>query len=348
MTEELELESTLYQRARKHRDQFPGGDGDHYAGRYKALKTTFQNDYQQYVDAALALGEGMLFTSHGVNHFRTVIQRASRIVKFDLTSLNGYELYLLLISIHLHDIGNLFGRRRHEKECKRIIDELGSLLTDNSFEKRLFYEIASAHGGTIGLNKDTIRPLKSVTTFLGQTIHERKLAAILRLADELADDFTRVSAALLKLGIANSVYHYYAKGLQTVEIRPEQARVELHFSFERSVLVKQLPKDAGRKVWLLDELLTRCLKTFSEMRYASQYMRTINFDELHVNVEWAQGGFHVPLKTVSFTFDSLGFPSVTEADIYELIPSLKKYGDIGKLTGKNLCNHIIGKRRGKK
>ena len=58
-------------------------DGDFYVGKYKALRSTFQKNYQDYIDAAIALKEGILFTSHGKAHFKTVITRAHKLMDKD-------------------------------------------------------------------------------------------------------------------------------------------------------------------------------------------------------------------------------------------------------------------------
>jgi hypothetical protein len=334
------LEIDLQNKARDAPDEFPGDNGDDFLIRYKRLRTEFQTEYQNYIDAALALKEGILFTRHGKEHFKTVIAKAHEVIQADSQPLTGYEIYVLLVAIHLHDIGNLFGRVQHERACLKIIEQLGSILSNDSVEKRIFYDVARVHGGKILDNKDTIRTLKTETIFKEKHVRPRKLAAILRLADELADDYSRVSGALVKFKIMDSVYHYYAQGLHSVEVRARDSRVDLHFFFEKSLLTRKLKKNKTRDTWLITEVMDRTLKTFLEMKYCSQYMRTINFDSLNVSIEWATEGNYTETDHMIYSFDSLGFPTIKKRAIYVLAPALNSYGKIGKVRGANLRKYL--------
>jgi hypothetical protein len=102
--------------------------------------------------------------------------------------------------------------------------------------------------------------------------------------------------------------------------------------------MKKQRKDANKRVWLFDEILERCLKTFLEMRYTSQYMRTIDVNELYVHIEWHQEEFDSTIQELSFTFESLGFPTVP--DVYKLVPALKNYSPWGRLSGRQLSSRL--------
>lgn len=71
------------------------------------------------------------YTTHGADHCREV-ERLGRDVLLKCNSkarrcnTSSYEEYLLLASAWLHDLGNIFGREKHNENACRIIDQLGT------------------------------------------------------------------------------------------------------------------------------------------------------------------------------------------------------------------------------
>src|SRR5947209_2956468 len=113
----------------------------------------------------------------------------------------AYEIYLLLAAIHIHDLGNFFGRASHEINADKVMLELGPMLGADDVEKFKIREIAQAHGGKVNGDKDKIGRLQLEDHIFSHAIRPRFLAALLRLADELADDSTRASRFMIKKGI---------------------------------------------------------------------------------------------------------------------------------------------------
>ena len=119
-----------------------------YQARFRALDEHMNEGVHPRVnEGAVAAGSGWL-TDHGVGHVSTVIRRVE-----DLTFKNGrcvlspYEAYLVLVAAHVHDVGNVFGRERHEKRAKEILFALESnCVGDDNIEKRMIFDIAMAHG----------------------------------------------------------------------------------------------------------------------------------------------------------------------------------------------------------
>lgn len=80
-----------------------------------------QNCHPNTTLGAALHGDGLL-TDHGVEHVKMVIQNAGKLVgDMQYKRLNGYEIYLLLLAIHFHDVGNVCGRQEHEKKIDDII-----------------------------------------------------------------------------------------------------------------------------------------------------------------------------------------------------------------------------------
>lgn len=149
---------------------------------------------------------------------------------------------------------------------------LPKLLTgDNTVEKRKIADIAEAHGGEVDGSKDTIGSLRNDAS-------TRKLAAILRFADELADDYTRTSAAdegFMKehkcIRKRSEIYHLYAQTLRDVQIDHDSRSVLLSFDVLPSHLQRKYYKDE-QQCYLLDEIFERTLKVHREQVYCGRFM----------------------------------------------------------------------------
>ena len=123
------------------------------------------------------------------------------------------ELYLLSVSILFHDVGNLHGRVDHHRKISSIYNACRHQEPRFNTERTAVLSIAGAHTGcTKDGSKDTLRDVYP-GSFQGETIRGQELAAVLRLADELAEGPHRTSAYLLHHGgykPASQIYHRYA------------------------------------------------------------------------------------------------------------------------------------------
>ena len=106
------------------KDQFPAGKGDLVTS-FKYIEDYMNQNCHPNTTLGAALNGDGLLTDHGVEHVKMVIQNAGKLVgDMQYKRLNGYEIYLLLLAIHFHDVGNVCGRQEHEKK----IDDLLSFL----------------------------------------------------------------------------------------------------------------------------------------------------------------------------------------------------------------------------
>lgn len=157
-----------------HSTQFPGGSKTHYD---QVLIGTHQYLNEHVHDKVQARGElhdqGIYLTDHGPKHIELVMRRASQLVRTQksLTSdpkntksykscLTPYEIFLLVIGIHFHDVGNMYGREGHEQRIREEMAKIGPL-TIPLHQKTLISQIAACHGGTFDGSKDTIKSLRN-------------------------------------------------------------------------------------------------------------------------------------------------------------------------------------------
>jgi hypothetical protein len=313
MFPELRLDNCLKRAAAAEPTAFPGNGSVDYFTRYSAIREALTNHIYPHVTAGAVLidGEGYL-TDHGEDHVMTVVDRASRLTATDTCTLTPYETYILLVAIHLHDVGNIYGRKGHEMRPLTIMREvLGNIAGMDSVEKRHIFDIAQAHGGHIAGDKDKIRRLERETLVLQQRIRPQLLAAILRFADELADDRHRASRFMLGAGLIpkpSEIYHKFAESLHTVEIDHAGRQVLLHFDFTDADAMRTFGK-GDTVVYLLDEIYDRTIKTHMERVYCMRFMyHVIPIDVINVKIEVTHNRNYNVLHALGYRLEDTGYP----------------------------------------
>lgn len=216
--------------------------------------------------------EVLYLTNHGEQHVDQVIQRATDILNDSNCGLSPYEGYILLAAILFHDVGNIFGRKDHAEKGQEIMNALGRVAGTDAVEKRLIIKIAVAHQGSFGGSKDTISRLQD-EDILGKRVRERLLAAILRFADELADDCSRASRYMFeadRIPESSVIFHAYSASLNSVRV--EQGEIRLRFHLDEEQAIRKYLKN-GQPTFLLDEINGRVLKMHRERMYCMRFMR---------------------------------------------------------------------------
>lgn len=217
-------------------------------------------------------------TDHGIRHVDNVLTNALRLLGDSGTkTLSGRDLYCLGMAILFHDAGNVWGRKDHHDQVSRLHDEIrganGSLLR----EKTLIVRAARAHTGEApDGSTDTLKKVADVEPLEGGPVRLREVAAILRLADELAEGPQRTSELMQAhkaYEAASMKYHEYASSVHAL-IERNTARLVMTFEID-------LPEMADGEPWqeLLKARLSyayeRIQKLDQERRYTSFYSDTL-------------------------------------------------------------------------
>lgn len=296
---------------------FPKDGGLPYQQRAKQTFELLAPFYAEVLAKSVRPDSGYL-TAHGADHIRTVLARAQDLVTgaFGNLVLQPYELHLMVMAVLFHDLGNAAGREGHERKHAEIMGRLGLIAGTESVERRTIRQIAAAHGGSRLNNKDTLSTLDRRTTILHQQIRPRVIAAIVRFADELADDFSRASAFLnfetTGMGVPqeSEVYHQYAKSLHSVTIDRRDRYVLLRFAFHESLARALLGKGAG-KVYLFDEIHERTLKVHRERIYCARFWEAqVPLEAIRVEIEVDQDDSSLdPLIKTTYTLSESGYPT---------------------------------------
>lgn len=309
-----------------------------YFSRYSEMAAKLDRDYHVHVQAGSTAVDGGMLTDHGPDHIRTVIQRAAAILDNSKNQyrLLGYEIYLLLCAIHFHDLGNIHGRDKHEARITEMMAHVSEYLGD-SFEKNVIRQIAAAHGGKVGDDQDTISYLLPIEPLNGIDVRPRMLAAILRFADELADDHYRANKALQRLNSipkSSEIFHKYASCLHSVMVRDECQSIELNYSISVNDLNEKFPKfnkitKRYSNVYIVDEILNRLFKMYKERIYCNRFMiPAVNIQSISVKIRSTKSSQQIGerLPEIAFRLEDAGYPSGETDEIYSLSTDLEHWG----------------------
>jgi hypothetical protein len=289
-------------------------------------------------------------TDHGPEHVTMVMRRAADLLKIKTEEGNfkielyPYEVFLLLLAIDFHDVGNIYGRNGHEARIRDVMSRITTLGTLNELERNTIAQIASTHGGTVDDDRDTIGKVlpEEPLEFGGKTYRPQLLAAILRLADELSDESVRADTfALNQNGIPkeSEVYHKYAQRLGSVKITPEEKKVKLRFTLYADDVLNQFGKSIEKSgkiktVYLLDEIHDRTKKTFIEMIYCLRFMRrdlSVQLNALDVKISvYDKDSSPAPFKEMAYTIKERGYPDISKTTLKQLCDNFED------ITGKTL------------
>ena len=261
--------------------------------RYKAMKDYLELNYYRWVQANCPF-----FTDHGEQHIKAVIQAASSLLRPFLLppkkqGLRSMDIFLILSAIIWHDAAMVLGRAGHAVNISKLTDKISALGFTDTTVRRLVTEIARAHTGRTGL--DLPRPEEDITTQeMTHTVYSRALAAIVRFADEVSENRSRISLPLLdQIPEDKKIYWHYAASIVASHPEPERERVVVTVEFELDSVIRRFQcdpnfshraDDSGR-LTLLEYVLCRLEKMNNELIYCRTHMsRFTTLQEIEVRL----------------------------------------------------------------
>ena len=289
----------------KETGSFPNGD-DSYFKRYEQIKAYLSKNVYKYIGAGTSAEDQGVYTDHSIDHFNEVILFAGKLLGIeennkvdeyaDKLEISPYEIYITLVSILLHDAGNILGRDEHEKKTFQIFMDMGDAICSDKFEAKPIASIAEVHGGEITLSdgtvsKDTISKLNNTDTYHSIIFRPRLIAALVRFADEICESRNRAARFLLKQNALpewSQVYHRYADSISSVIVDSGGGCVNLKFEITKKNLVETYgkgSKDNIKQVYLIDEIFARLEKMYYELHYCRRFMiGTINIHKIRASI----------------------------------------------------------------
>lgn len=269
-------------------------------------------------------------SDHGPDHIADVMNRVLAVISDDDSQhgLDAADLYILLMSILFHDVGNLFGREKHNERIGEVFDHCRGTESAVRREKALVVKAARAHTGRSATgDKDTLTELDDKEHFDGGVIKLQSIAAILRLSDELAEGPQRTTEYFRNaVGYADGskIFHEYAS---CTHVTADRGNRRICLTYE-IVLNDYREGDGALNRTRLLELLSfvrhRICKLDQERRYTRFYCDALGaFKKTEVRLNFWSNGSPVPFD-FSFDLDDLVVPGSNAATDEDLV--LQKFG----------------------
>jgi hypothetical protein len=348
----LPLEELFRKRTLEHPTELPQSSHSYFK-QYEQLVNVLRTDYYSKIDAGLAANSTLpgelpgIYTAHDSEHFDEVIVQAGALLNADLhlnssvplpghPILNAYELYILLVAIRIHDVGNIYGRNRHEKKCFQILRDMGAAAGLHNPEKKIIANIAQAHGGfTDQGSKDTIGELDITSDAANVVSRPRLLAGIVRIADEICENRRRATNVLLESGTLpkqSEIYHRYAASILGNRWSPVDRALHLTFWIRLCDVEKpwgcedRAPQGQApiTEVYLLDEIFSRLEKMDRERRYCNMYTREMfTIDSIKATLKIVTDEDHDDIEAIPIpVLSDRGYPN---QEVGGLKAKLQKY-----------------------
>ena len=333
---------TLFSIQSKNTAMFPRASGDYFS-QYTGLLQHLRQEIYTKIDAGLAANSAQkgYYTAHDAEHFNEVVRYAGTLLGVtpgmevskmsEWKLLNPYELYVLLVAIRIHDVGNINGREDHEKSCFTFLRNLGALCGTDQAEKKIIGSIAQAHGGFTGSGeKDTIGSLELSYLIGCVTIRPRLLAGIVRLADELSENRARANNYALEhnanLPAHSKMYHVYANAISAAHYNVEDKKFYIKYMIEYKNVIKSRECDSPSLPGncIIKEMLKRLEKMDRERRYCNQYMRDVcRVDGIRAKIEIVDEDLDAIQEiAIPEMHDNTGYPDSKTPDLKSMLDKI--------------------------
>lgn len=321
------LELHLKKVARTKVNSFPRRGGKYFE-HYVSMKQRLADKYYSNTASALAAEEGDRFTKHDISHIDDVIEAAGQMLGFgsDGTDvphkkLEPFEVFVLLVAILLHDAGNATRRKGHEKMASEILREVGENVGLSDLEQRIISTIAQAHGGELeDGNRDTITGLlKDPEPFIsGFKVHAWRLAALVRLADELSENSTRADEAAIQSPTTphrSLLANYYCL---LINRRIDFISNSVHLNFDvdqkylSQIFIVKNKDGSPNEIMLVDYIADRLEKCERERRYCNRFLAGFApYDRLRVKLSIVKN--NIEIDTIGFDLEEVGYPTMIKS-----------------------------------
>lgn len=300
-----------FQEIAKQTDRFPFTKD--YWDHYSAMLSILRQQFYPNVNVGLAANSGFvpaIYTDHSGDHFDEVVKYAGFLLKFDPDSdrlpdgigLRPFEIFLLLMSIRLHDVGNIYGRDDHERKALDVYKQSVASATRDDLESSTIARIAQVHGGrSLKNDKDTISDLMESDS-LGSNVRfrPRAIAALVRFADEICEHRGRIKLHMIETNAIpqhNLIYHLYGASIKSALVDRSDKSVRIEYVVKQKFLVQPYPIEpirAGGKLpqkkYLIDEILDRIAKLNLERIYCNQFLEPQHqTDRIYVKIYIVDG-----------------------------------------------------------
>lgn len=318
-------------------------DANAYIGTYWAVKGKLYGDFLKWIRS----NEPQL-TDHGPEHIDDVLNNAYDLLENEYESLkseesraatySGIELYILCMSILFHDVGNFFKRDAHNLQIVTIINDMFSQFFYGETKRDKAHIIIAGRAHTGKKNSDTLKDVPEVEQSNRYKIHLRQIAAIVRLADELAEGAQRTCSYMLEKNLVkkeSQIFHEYASVTQHM-IDARNGRINITYDIELKWDVQKGPDESQKNKLreLLEYIHIRINKLNQERKYCGYYCETLKkISETQVSFNFSNNDIQIDTSYAALILTDLTVPGDNEKNIIEGREDLQ----IGQIV-ENLAN----------
>lgn len=315
----LPLEQYLKHKA-NNGGTFPARSGNFFL-KYISLKNILGPIYES-VDTNASFIDSNYYTHHGMSHVEDVILYVGKLLGVDdewsidkqnKILDNDYSVFILLVSILLHDIGMYYGREDHEKRSHRFLIENRNIFDDDQVEIKAISNIAKAHSGKFEDTKDTISnpELRIDQSHLSYTYNAKELAALVRFADEICETKQRAKKFALHSGKVfgkSLVCHTYCSYINSVKISDNSECVTIEYIVPVADITKSYEVN-DKIIYMIDEIALRLDKINKERVYCNRYFsKRLQIRKIVARIDIVDSEYQI-LKTERLSIEDKGYPS---------------------------------------
>jgi len=281
MSSDYQLERYLKMQSEQDGELPQRESASSYFDIYISAKQIFEKYYKD-VDLAANIEDspGTVYTKHGRDHINELIKQAGSIlgagIKDFRIAINGYECFLLLMAILVHDLGMRMGREGHEDKIEDIIlthhKEIGISLA----EAKIIHEIAAAHTGRDPATKeyiDTFSNLEPKNEHRGIPYRKRVVAALVRLSDELSDNSERAHEFVgvnPNVSDESKLRHAYCRATTRLTPDPSTQTIVAEYYMSAKEAIKMYATKDG-EISLIEHIIACLQKMDQERIYCTRY-----------------------------------------------------------------------------
>jgi len=184
--------------------------------------------------------------NHGVGHINRVLDNLDRLVGKNCLkkdALTAYELFLAMMAILYHDVGILHARAGHADTSAKFSEGESDVYFD-SRDLPIIQAAIVSHSSSKDIEAEC-SAFSDIVRIAGYKVRPRRVAALVRLADELDEDFRRGDPKVAKkLGIAKDSKFFWKFNQRILSVTPDPDTREIYIG------VKFEPSDVGSTVQL--------------------------------------------------------------------------------------------------
>jgi hypothetical protein len=255
----------------------------------------------EYTRWAAGFPEG---NDHGPGHIERVLEKLGQLVGPDPVNkgfIGGYELYLAVMAVLYHDIGIMRRRSDHASVSAVIVGDEHNDYLINKYDREIIRQAVVSHSSDRDISVET-RHVSPEIVIGAHRVRPALIAALVRLADELDEDYRRADPVLQdRADIPESSHFYWEFCRRIWGIRPYRPKheIKIDISFHNDDLGKIILL-GGRKRLFVAAFAEKIAKMNSERRRVNAFLsESLQYDRirttLHIDsgseVEWGRKEF---------------------------------------------------------